>query len=94
MTLHYLSGYESDRGSGILNMQIYLNSINESIRKALQDMIKFANEDLEEKILAEPCQIFCSGDAIFNFNYTYTIEILFDLSQDISIPSYTWFLCR
>lgn len=77
----YLSDRESDRDGGILNMEEYLDSINDAVNDALKEMIKVANEDAMDKILTKPCQIFHSGDVILSFNYTSTIEILFNLPR-------------
>ena len=41
----YLSDRESDRDGGILNMQMYVDSLSEAIRSALEQMVIAANED-------------------------------------------------
>lgn len=82
----YLSDHESDRDGGILNMQMYLGSINEAISSALNDMVGAANAEVERKRLSgEQYQCFSEGDAILSFNYTSTIEKLFVLPENIPI---------
>lgn len=82
----YLSDHESDRDGGILNMRMYLDSIDEAISSALRDMIQAANEEVESRrLLGEHYQKFNHGDAILSFNYTSTVECLFDLPKDFPI---------
>lgn len=82
----YLSDRESDRDGGILNMQMYVGSLSEAIRSALEQMVISANEDasvLSEDFLAP--KLFEVGDAILTFNYTSTIEILFKVPDSVPI---------
>lgn len=44
---NYLSDRESDRDGGILSMQMYVDSINDSINKALEIMVINANNDAQ-----------------------------------------------
>ncbi len=82
----YMSDRESDRDGVIYNMQAYLDSIQEAVRSALKEMVEAANDDLENvKIPRKIRRMFHSGDAILSFNYTSTIEELFDLPDDIEI---------
>lgn len=61
----YLSDHESDRDGGILNMQMYTNSINQAISSALSDMVQVANEEVERRSLSgEYFQLFKQGDAV------------------------------
>lgn len=82
----YLSDRESDRDGGIVNMQMYVSSLSEAIRSALEQMVISANEDalvLSEDFLAP--KLFEVGDAILTFNYTSTIEILFEVPDSVPI---------
>lgn len=82
----YLSDRESDRDGGILNMQMYVDSLSEAIRSALEQMVIAANEDalaLSKYYLAP--KLFEAGDAILTFNYTSTIEILFEVPDSVPI---------
>lgn len=82
----YLSDRESDRDCGILNMQMYLDSLSDAIKSALEQMVIAANEDalaLSEHYLAP--RLFKVGDAILTFNYTSTIEILFEVPDSVPI---------
>lgn len=82
----YLSDRESDRDGGIVNMQMYVGSLSEAIRSALEQMVISANEDalvLSEDFLAP--KLFEVGDAILTFNYTSTIEILFEVPDSVPI---------
>lgn len=82
----YLSDRESDRDGVIYNMQVYLDSIQEAVQFALKEMVEAANDDLEDvKIPRKFRRMFHSGDAILSFNYTSTIERLFDLPDNIEI---------
>ena len=80
----YLSDHESDRDGGILNMQMYTDSLEESVREALDDMIQEAENELDEKeCITKP--LFNEGDQIVSFNYTSTIERLYDLPEGTNI---------
>lgn len=81
----YLSDRESDRDGGILNMQMYVDSISESINKALKEMVFNANKDAQRLMRYRKYDLFKSGDAILSFNYTSTIEYLFDIPKDVPI---------
>ena len=82
----YLSDRESDRDGGILNMQMYVESISDAINSALEQMVRAANNDA----LRLPShnynkQRFQKGDAILSFNYTSTFEYLFDIPNDVPV---------
>ena len=82
----YMSDYESDREGVIYSMQVYLDGINDAIDSALKEMVEDANYELEEKMVEDEClPRFISGDAILSFNYTSTIEMLFELPEDLRI---------
>lgn len=82
----YLSDHESDRDGGILNMKMYTNSIHQAISSALSEMVQEANEEVERRSLLGECyQLFKQGDAVLSFNYTSTLEQLYDLSEGIPI---------
>lgn len=67
----YSSDHEFDRYGGIVNMQMYVDSINEAISSALSDMVQAANEEVGERnSLGERYQLFNPEDAILSFNYT------------------------
>jgi len=80
----YLSDHESDRDGGILNMQMYTDSLEESVREALDDMIQEAESELDEKVCITK-SLFNEGDQIVSFNYTSTIERLYDLPDGTNI---------
>lgn len=74
----YLSDRESDRDDGILNMQMYVDSLREAIESALIQMVIAANNDIFAlSRYYQPPQLFKAEDAILTFNYTSTIELLF-----------------
>lgn len=85
----YMSDHEYDRDGGIYNMQMYLSSISEAVTSALEDMVKTANSEIEKRLSPKEFfpqfPIFCSGDAILSFNYTSTVEHLYNLPSDIPI---------
>lgn len=82
----YLSDRESDRDGGILNMQMYVDSLSKTIRAALEQMVISANKDALalSKCFRTP-KLFEVGDAILTFNYTSTIEILFEVPDSVPI---------
>lgn len=82
---NYLSDRESDRDGGILSMQMYVDSINDSINKALEIMVINANNDAQRLMCHKKYDLFKSGDAILSFNYTSTVEYLFDIPKDVPI---------
>lgn len=82
----YLSDRESDRDGVIWNMQSHLSSINEAIFSSLTEMVRNANEQTLMlgwcgKKIAN-CNV---GDAILSFNYTSTIENLYNLPHEIPL---------
>lgn len=82
----YLSDHESDRDGGILNMQMYVNSLSDAINSALEQMVLVANDEVEELSLCYPQkELFKKGDAILTFNYTSTIEYLFYIPNNVPI---------
>lgn len=82
----YMSDRESDRDGVIFQMREYLNSINNAISSALTEMVDTANATLEdEEIMITQPRLFQSGDAVISFNYTSTIEMLFDIPDDCPI---------
>lgn len=79
----YLSDHEYDRDGGIFEMEERVGSIKQCIAEALQMMIKKANSQLT---CQSKCKSFFNeGDAILSFNYTSTIEELFDVPPTIPI---------
>lgn len=82
----YLSDRESDRDGGIVNMQIYVESINDAINSALKKMVHVANDDaIKQSLLSDKRNLFEDGDAILSFNYTSTIEYLFYTPKKVPI---------
>lgn len=82
----YLSDHESDRDGGILNMQMYVNSLSYAINSALEQMVFAANDEIRELSLHyPPKKLFKSGDAILTFNYTSTIEYLFFIPDNVPV---------
>lgn len=80
----YMSDRESDRDGGIENMRLCLSSISRAIMDSLTEMVENANQDLN----STNCKIkniFRGGDAILSFNYTSTIERLYELPENIKI---------
>ena len=80
----YLSDHESDRDGGILNMQMYTDSLEEAVRDALDDMVQEAESELDERECITK-SLFNEGDQIVSFNYTSTIERLYDLPEGTNI---------
>ena len=78
----YLSDHEYDRDGGISNVTDYVESLNNAIQSALVQMIAKANDDAKSATLSGN-DIFKDAVAIINFNYTSTVELLFDNSLPI-----------
>ena len=80
----YLSDRESDRDGVILNMEMFLDSLKNSIDESLKEMVETANKELEtiDKNYLFPIN---QNDAIINFNYTSTLEKLYDLPININV---------
>lgn len=82
----YMSDRESGRDGGILNMQMYVDSLSRAINLALAQMVNVANNDVRELSLKLPKRhLFENGDAILSFNYTSTIEYLFFIPMDVPV---------
>lgn len=82
----YLSDRESDRDNGICNMQMYVDSISEALYTALEQMTANADDEVR-KLSAKMGKktLFQSGDAILTFNYTATVEHLFNVPKNVPI---------
>lgn len=82
----YLSDHESDRDGGILNMQMYLESINEAIQSSLREMAELANRETEQRGARGGRNVWPkNGDGILSFNYTSTLENLFFIPEGVPI---------
>lgn len=82
----YLSERESDRDGGIVNMQMYVDSLNNAIVSALKEMVIAANNDAKALSMRSPGKrLFKVGDAVLSFNYTSTVEYLFDIPNNMPI---------
>lgn len=82
----YLSDHEYDRDEGISNMKNLTICLHDAINNALQEMVAEADNELEVlKESGTPIRLFQSGDAILSFNYTSTLELLFEIPADVQI---------
>lgn len=78
----YLSDHESDRDGVIYNMQMYVDSIKAAVQAALTDMVDDANEAVEVIASAKGFpRILPDASAVLSFNYTSTLEQLFQLTD-------------
>lgn len=73
----YMSDRESDRDGVIWQMEEFLSELTQVRKSALEDMVKNAVAVLENKDLIDD-SIFNNNDIIINFNYTPTVEILYE----------------
>lgn len=80
----YQSDYEYDRDSTIWNMEEIASNIQQSIFDALDIMVDDANICLSE-ISNKHRNIFENCNNIISFNYTSTIEKLFDIANSTKI---------
>ncbi len=80
----YLSDRESDRDRTIFYMEEHVDSLSKSVLESLDEMIGEANNSLynSQSFLKK---VFQNGDAILSFNYTSTIEELYDLPDNVNI---------
>lgn len=78
----YLSDHEYDRDGGILNMQMYCESLSDAVRSALANMVQDAEVEIEKKSYDSKFELFGVGDAILSFNYTSTVENLYKLDSN------------
>lgn len=82
----YLSDHEYDRDGGVTNIQIYLESLKEAIQSSLKDMVKMANIETDRRALSgEHYPLFNRDDKVLSFNYTSTLENMFDFARLIPI---------
>lgn len=80
----YLSDHESDRDGCIINMEEYTTSLANAVSEALDYMIENAENELFDKECITK-DLFNEGDQIITFNYTSTIEQLYDLPKGTKI---------
>lgn len=80
----YLSERESDRDGTILNMQYHLGSLRDSVFEALDAMTNNANNQLY-RVARRANVTFCANDAVVNFNYTSTLERLYEVPDECDI---------
>ena len=84
----YMSDYERDRDGVILDMEMLFDSLSGAINDALTDMVDAANAQIERYIINDskyPLRLFNADDAILSFNYTRTVERLFDVPVEVPI---------
>lgn len=70
----------------VANMQDHVDDLGDSIRDALESMISAANKDAKQQgRTAKSIKLFTEGDAILSFNYTSTLDYLFDIPDSVEI---------
>lgn len=80
----YLSDHEYDRDSGIFNMEQYTESLRGAVQNSLEVMVDNANNELEVKTPLL-CDFVKDNDAVLSFNYTSTLERLYDIPRGVPI---------
>lgn len=80
----YLSDHEYDRDGGICNMEQYTESLRWAIQESLEIMVDNANRKLVHR---EPVlrRFLNSNDAVLSFNYTSTLEQLYDIPYGVPV---------
>lgn len=80
----YLSDHEYDRDGGIHNMQQYTKSLHNAVQESLKEMVSKANDQLE---FTNPkfINFLKAGDAVISFNYTSTLEKMYDIPSNVQI---------
>lgn len=79
----YLSDSESDRDGVILQVESYTNELIAARKQAFKNMIAKAEEKVGEIEENEYADFFTSSDDILSFNYTATVEMLFNYEKDV-----------
>lgn len=74
----YMSDHEGDRDGTIFYMESYLSDLNSVIEESLSEMVENANDQLFDKE-AKIKNVFKKNDAILSFNYTSTLEELYEI---------------
>lgn len=74
----YMSDHEGDRDGTIFYMESYLSDLNSVIEESLSEMVENANDQLFVKE-AKIKNVFKKNDAILSFNYTSTLEELYEI---------------
>lgn len=83
---NYLSDHEYDREGCIFDMQTFLETMSKAKNNALIEMIEEANEKvLEIKNNRKSMVYFDETDKIVSFNYTSTLEELFNIPEELDI---------
>ncbi len=80
----YLSDHEYDRDAGIFNMEVYTDSLRRAVHNSLKIMVDNANDSLSQ---TKPVlrNFLKSKDVVLSFNYTSTLEQLYDIPDDVTI---------
>lgn len=83
---NYNSNHEDDITGTIYEVQSFLDSLIASRNNALQNMVSNADNELELKIMNNNLpkynkELFESSDLVINFNYTYSVEKLFNTND-------------
>lgn len=80
----YFSDHEYDRDSGIYNMKQYTESLRWAIQESLETMVDNANLKLKGKSPALR-DFLSQNDAVLSFNYTSTLEHLYDIPYGVQV---------
>lgn len=80
----YFSDHEYDRDGGIYNMEMYTESLRWAIKESLETMVDNANHKLKHSkpVLIE---FLNSNDAVISFNYTSTLEQLYNIPNEVPV---------
>ena len=84
MAPDYFSDHEYDRDGVIYNMEQYTESLHKAIQESLEEMVDDANCKLmhERPVLID---FLNHNDAVLNFNYTSTLEELYDVPSTVHV---------
>lgn len=82
----YSSDHEYDRDGGIVSIKIYLDSLKKAIQSSLRDMVEMADRETEYRAsVGEHHSLLTPNDRVLTFNYTSTLENMFNFARQIPV---------
>lgn len=74
---NYLANHEYERDDTVLNMKMYLDSLNNAIKNALSKMVEIANvKGSNVTFTCKDKSLFYNAKGVISFNYTSTFEYM------------------
>lgn len=87
---NYLSDRESDRDGGIFTMEQIMSEMQDVVKESLTEMIENAEQTIEDILEdytfpSSENKVFTNDSIFITFNYTSTLENLYNLNEKIGI---------